>query len=102
MNHLFDTLRTSLAKQAETRNSVSALHLQPYMLNTTTFSFGSGRVRLRGLRVQSFGFKGFFSLLPSKDKPALQGNSAEQSKDHMTALVAACYGHLQCLSQCLD
>ena len=43
-----------------------------------------------------------FSLLPSKDKPALQGNSVEQLKDHMTALVAACYGPLLCLSHCFD
>ena len=32
----------------------------------------------------------FFSLLPSKDEPALQGNFAEQLKAYMTALMAAC------------
>ena len=35
-------------------------------------------------------FRDVFSLLPSKDKPALQGNSAEQLKDNIAALIAAC------------
>ena len=66
----------------------------------------SGQARIQGPSLQApglglglngvLGLDWVFSLLPSKDKPALQGNFAEQSKDHMTALVAACYGRLQC------
>ena len=56
------------------------------------------------LEPMPFGIVAFtnFSLLPSKDKPALQGNSVEQLKDYMTALVAACNGPLLCLSHCFD